>query len=468
MANIEKFATPITNRNIVQPVSEHKSAEAERVDYQDTSRVKQTPSDSELLRQHNGDIHNQRGPAVFMNLLSDPQVTAGFMRNIYMMMDIVALIPIQNGAFTEEMQQLFSELNLLPEEIADEMINQENSSTAFKGEFFDFLRDVLSENKSPEFKKAVISVLKAVNCEKSKTDILKALSASFDFLSTQMKASREVSATLKLISEKFFSEGAEEEFSELKSEALAVLNEVERSVLFNTQTERLISMIRYNISRFNNDPDFLTSSVNHLMTMLREADKSEFLQLLYDYLSFYENRDRRGKLSDSKVMNIITDILKLQSESEEIKALDSEAVETIIHSMLSSPSNFTPLLHFVIPVEYEDVASFAEIWIDPDENRDSPDNVTRQIHMLLVFDMDNLGKMEAELFVRNNDIDFVLYCSDEVIDYVSSISKEFRKCADFSDYRINSVTVRTLKQSRSLVDVFEGLSVKRTGINVKI
>ena len=167
-------------------------------------------------------------------------------------------------------------------------------------------------------------------------------------------------------------------------------------------------------------------------------------------------------------MNIITDILKLQSESEEIKALDSEAVETIIHSMLSSPSNFTPLLHFVIPVEYEDVASFAEIWIDPDENRDSPDNVTRQIHMLLVFDMDNLGKMEAELFVRNNDIDFVLYCSDEVIDYVSSISKEFRKCADFSDYRINSVTVRTLKQSRSLVDVFEGLSVKRTGINVKI
>ena len=144
MANIEKFATPITNRNIVQPVSEHKSAEAERVDYQDTSRVKQTPSDSELLRQHNGDIHNQRGPAVFMNLLSDPQVTAGFMRNIYMMMDIVALIPIQNGAFTEEMQQLFSELNLLPEEIADEMINQENSSAAFKGEFFYFLRDVLA------------------------------------------------------------------------------------------------------------------------------------------------------------------------------------------------------------------------------------------------------------------------------------------------------------------------------------
>ena len=51
---------------------------------------------------------------------------------------------------------------------------------------------------------------------------------------------------------------------------------------------------------------------------------------------------------------------------------------------------------------------------------------------------------------------------------LESLSKELRKSADFSDYRINSVNVRTLKAPRSLVDVFEGLSVKRSGINVKI
>ncbi len=469
MANIEKFAAPITNRNIVQPVSEHKSAEAERVDFQNTTRVKQTLADSELLRQHNGDIHNQRGPAIFMNLLSDPQVTAGYMRNIFMMMDIVALIPMQNGSLTEEMQQLFSELNLLPEEIADEMINQENSSTAFKGEFFDFLRDVLAENSSPEFKKAVISVLKAVNSEKSRTDIMRALSASFGFLSTQMKPSREISAALMSVSERFLQDDAEENFSSLKSDALSVLTDVERSVLFNTQTERLISMIRYNISRYNNDPDFLTSSVNYLMTMLKEGDKSEFLQLLYDHLAYYENREQREELSDSRVMNIITDILRLQSESEDIKSLDSESVETIIHSMLSSPSNFTPLLHFIIPVEYEDVASFAEIWIDPDEEPEPGyQGVSRQIHMLIVFDMDNLGKMETELFVRDSTIDLAVYCSEDVEDYIQSIAKDLRKCADFSDYKINSVNVKTLKQARSLVDVFDGLSIKRSGINVKI
>lgn len=468
MANVEKFAAPITNRNIVQPVSEHKTAEAERTDFQNTTRVRQTQDQSELLKQHNGDIHNQRGPAIFMNLLSDPQITAGYMRNIFMMMDIVALIPIQNGALTEEIQQLFSELNLLPEEIADEMINQENSSTAFKGELFDFLRDVIAENKSPELKKAVISVLKAVNSEKSKTDITRALSASFRYLSGQMKPSREVSEALLKISERFYSDDAEDDFSSIKSDALAVLNDVERSVLFNTQTERLISMIRYNISRYNGDPDFLTSSVNYLMTMLKEGDKSEFLQLLYDHLSFYENRDRESE-SESRVMNIITEILRLQSESDEIKALDSESIETIIHSMLSSPSNFTPLLHFIIPVEYEDVASFAEIWVDPDEEpADREHGPLRQIHMLIVFDMDNLGKMETELFVRDESIDLNIYCSEDVRDILEDISRDLKKCADFSDYRINSVNIKTLKQPRSLVDVFDQLSVKRTGINVKI
>ena len=169
-------------------------------------------------------------------------------------------------------------------------------------------------------------------------------------------------------------------------------------------------------------------------------------------------------------MNIITDILRLQSDSEEIKSLGAESVETIIHSILSSPSNFTPLLHYIIPVEYEDVAAFAEVWIDPDEENETTgsDAPERQIHMLIVFDMDNLGKMETELMVRDRSIDLTVYCSDDVKGYIESLSKDLRKSADFSDYRINSVNVRTLKAPRSLVDVFEGLSVKRSGINVKI
>ena len=139
MANIEKFATPINNRNIVRPVKEQLSPEAQRADFQNTSKVKQALPDSELLKQHNT-LEQQKGPAAFMSLLKNPDVTVGFMKSIFAMMDIVALLPMKNDAITEEMQQLFAQLYVDPEMIADELINQENASTAFKGELFDFFR----------------------------------------------------------------------------------------------------------------------------------------------------------------------------------------------------------------------------------------------------------------------------------------------------------------------------------------
>lgn len=51
-------------------------------------------------------------------------------------------------------------------------------------------------------------------------------------------------------------------------------------------------------------------------------------------------------------------------------ALSADKVEKIIHSLLSSPCNFTPLLHFVLPVQYQDLHSFAEIWINPNGGED--------------------------------------------------------------------------------------------------
>lgn len=468
MANIEKFATPINNRNIVRPVKEQLSPEAQRADFQNTSKVKQALPDSELLKQHNT-LEQQKGPAAFMSLLKNPDVTVGFMKSIFAMMDIVALLPMKNDAITEEMQQLFAQLYVDPEMIADELINQENASTAFKGELFDFLRGLISESKNPEVKNAVISVLKAINSEKNRDDIISALSGSFEYLSKEMKPSHEISEKLLMLSQEFASGDMSHKFQNLKSEALDILYDIERSILYSDRTEKLISMIRYNMSRYNDNPDFLTNSVNYLMTMMTEDEKPEFLQLLYDHLAYYENKDPALELSNSKVMNVITDILKMQSDSEEIGALNHESVENIIHSILSSPSNFTPLLHFIIPVEYEDISSFAEMWIDPDEEHTGHDGTLQHIiHMFIVFDIENLGKIEAEFFVRGRDISMSLYCPKESADYMADISKDLRKCVDFSDYRMTDISVHQLHEPRSLVDVFEELSIKRTGINVRI
>lgn len=87
-------------------------------------------------------------------------------------------------------------------------------------------------------------------------------------------------------------------------------------------------------------------------------------------------------------------------------ALSADKVEKIIHSLLSSPCNFTPLLHFVLPVQYQDLHSFAEIWINPNGGED--DSTRREapgetIHMLLVFDMEHIAGLRGTVCPGKGD-----------------------------------------------------------------
>ena len=46
--------------------------------------------------------------------------------------------------------------------------------------------------------------------------------------------------------------------------------------------------------------------------------------------------------------------------------------------------------------------------------------------MFIVFDIENLGKLEAEFFVRGRDISLSLYCPQESAEYIADISKEIK------------------------------------------
>ena len=86
------------------------------------------------------------------------------MKNIYLLQELIKLLPVNNKPLTQEIQQLFDQLMVAPEDIADEMMRQENASTSFKGEMFDFLRELLSQNPKQEgLRQATVYFLKAFN-----------------------------------------------------------------------------------------------------------------------------------------------------------------------------------------------------------------------------------------------------------------------------------------------------------------
>ena len=96
-----------------------------------------------------------------MNLLKDPAVTVNYLKNIYMLEEIINLLPVNNNTVTQEIRQLFDALLIDPDHIVDELVDQEYASTLFKGELFDLLRGILE--KTPDLRMETAELLKAVN-----------------------------------------------------------------------------------------------------------------------------------------------------------------------------------------------------------------------------------------------------------------------------------------------------------------
>lgn len=463
MAEVIRATTPITNKNIIQPTREHRGTDEVRFNLKEPTRVTTPNAESEILGQNNAFIDKDNPLQIMDELLRDPSVTLTYIKNIALLREIVGLLPLHNTSLTGEFEQLFSQLMLSPEQIVSELIFQEEASTTFRGEAFDFLRRILSESGSEEKTSTVVSLLKAVYSETNRRQILDALSGSFSYLSQTFASSKDLSGALRQLAAKFASESAGRNFSELKQEVLEMLETVENSILFNNSHIRLVSMIRYNLSRYNDNEEFLPDVISRLSEMLESTEDKENL------VSNFLERGELSQKNESQVMDAITKILGKQLSSDEIKPFQFQTLKNIVYSILSSPSNFTPLLHYIIPVNEGDVQAFAEMWINPDAEENSPSgNNSKIIHMLIAFDIVGTGEFEAELLVKDKDIRLLLYCPPNLSKTIEGYSSDIIRSINFSEYKFSEVKVSNLEKHRSLMEVFSGLPDKRSGLNVRI
>lgn len=487
MADILRVTSPVINKNIIQPDRAQKDPSVP-FDMQEIRHITKNPSGSGLLGQHNV-FQKEAGAATLMNLLKDPAVTVNYLKNIYMLEEIISLLPVNNNTMTQEIRQLFNALLIKPDDIVGELVDQEYASTLFKGPLFDFLRNLL--NEKPELRLEMADFLKAVNGSVSRNDVLDSVANSLEFLSGQLAGSRNLSGTFGMLSDRIramiggdggaepnrgvidYGSGLKNRLTEweaAKADILDALKELENSVLFSPQTERMIPNLLYNMSRYQDNESYLQEALlNLLIHVNSREDKDQLKDLLQDYVNQFGSPEHRE--NRSRIMDTLAEIISKQDRETPMNSLNGEKIEKIITSLLSSPCNYTPLLHFVIPVEYQGMKAFSELWIDPkdegggqEQDRDRDDHV----HVLITFDIPGIGQMEAEFKVAGREMQFYLYCPESYTSVFGRLAPDFRKIMEEYGYHAAEVEVSGLDHVRSLMDVFKNLPYRRTGVDVKI
>lgn len=475
MAEILKITTPYLNNNknnAPNPVHAARSVDPTQSPFalQDVQSVARPATQEEILQQNNTLIG--RGDSdILTSLMKDPAAAVGFLKNIMVLQELVKLLPANNTTFTQEIEQMFAALMLSPEEIAAELQRQENNSTIFKGELFDFLREVLAGHDDAEMRQAIAGLLKSMNNLQGRQEALGAVANSLQYLSESIAPSKTLSEALGRLAAAFRQPDAPAHYGDLKREAMALLEEMETNLLYSPKLEKISAMTIYNLSRFNDNPDFFQEMVSNLFLLLSGRERSTFSRLIRDFHSDAGERQGAEQPEKSQIMDILTEIISKQAGEAKHSAATAGRLDKIIYSLLSSPCHFTPLLHFVVPVTHNGLNAFAEMWINPngkEDRRGDGEEAKDCVHMLLAFDIEGIGQFEMELYAIDKKLELLLLCPSVYKDLFAKQAASFEKCLAGSPYRLDRVKVEKLSKPRSLMDVFKSLPYKRMGVNVKV
>lgn len=216
------------------------------------------------------------------------------------------------------LENLAKELYVTPEQLVQEIINQEQQNTMFSGhEFYDVLREVAQTTTDPNTKEIIGNLLKSINFAQNRDEILGALRANMKFLSEYYSPNEKLSEKLLNLSKEWGADDADQYFEYLKGETLAILNDVSGSLLNDDKTQMLIPLIKHNLSRYNNSPYMCKEYFNLLLTQIssgtvREALKNSFNRL---YSALFEKKPMQnpqtmesvGKMPDGESDYLHTD-----------------------------------------------------------------------------------------------------------------------------------------------------------------
>lgn len=466
MPDILKVTTPLVNGN--QAVSAKQKLDAATpFSIQDTAKVIQTHNQSELLRQNTNTLESGDAPTLLLSLLRDPAVSVAYLKNICLLEEIFKLVPANNRTVTQEIEQLFHELLLPPGELAAEMERQEHGATLFRGGLFDVLRGIGEQGRDqPNLQLAIAALLKAIQQSGNRGGVVKAVVNNLTYLQGALPARDPARRTLDALLPRLLAEDAPYRLPALKQEVLALTKEISNSIFCTPKLEKVLSIMKYNLSRYNDNAAFLDDAAFRLRQLLPPAQREAFLQAFAQFLAA---GPPQSSPPESKVMDALVRLIAKQVGQNTESVSDAARTEKILHSLLSSPCNFTPLLHYILPAFCGETRAFAEVWIHAGNGEsDARSGADDAVHFLLVIDAASAGRFEAEFFVRGQTIDFALYCPPGQEPAYQPLVQAFPAMLARTPYRAGHTHVGTLRQTRSLMDVFKSLPYKRVGVDVKI
>lgn len=308
MAQIPQINNPITAKNYNYS-SRPMDANTEPFDIVKLTGVGGSGGSSDAGARSKLEMGNRELIPLSVQVAKDPTLAVETLKDLLNVEVLNQALITGHTELYGKLEDLARNLYVTPEQLVEEIQNQEQQNTMFSGhEFYDVLREVAKTTTDPSTKELIGSLLKSLNFAQNKNEILGALKANMKFLSEYFSPNEKLSAKLMNLSKQWGAEDAEKYFDYLKTETLTILKDVSGSLLNDDKTQMLIPLIVHNLSRYNNSPYMCKEYFNLLMSQissgtLRESLKNSFTRL---YKALFNKQDVNRPNDIKQEANITT------------------------------------------------------------------------------------------------------------------------------------------------------------------
>ena len=284
MAQIPQINNPITSKNYNYSPRQQ-DANTEPFDIVKLTGVGAAGVNSDSASKSRLEMGNRELIPLQVQVAKDPTLAVEMLKDLLNVEVLNQALITGHTELYGSLENLAKELYVTPEQLVQEIQNQEQQNTMFSGhEFYDVLREVAQTTTDPNTKELIGNLLKSINFAQNRNEILGALRANLKFLSEYYSPNEKLSEKLLNLSQEWGADDADQYFDYLKGETLSILKEVSGSLLNDDKTQMLIPLITHNLSRYNNSPYMCKEYFNLLLTQISSGTLRESLRNSFNRL----------------------------------------------------------------------------------------------------------------------------------------------------------------------------------------
>ena len=170
---------------------------------------------------------------------------------------------------------------------------------------------------------------------------------------------------------------------------------------------------------------------------------------------------------ESETVKALTSFIERNVNHPAIRGIDNFNASNLLQSILNAPGVFTPLAHYIIPLQVEDTRAFGELWVDNDNSSKKSADGEKHYHLFLTFDVEAVGRFEVDAYSAGKELNLSVLYPKSYRYRVPALTDKITKIAAGVGFNVQNFKTGILIKPHSLAETFPRITENRRSFDVK-